>query len=277
MFKSAKFIASALLLLIISFIVFCAPAEKEPSEYAPEGLVAPSDLALETNNESMKLSWRTNRTEDMIISGYNIYISTQPLIDPSNPNRIKKGIEPFNPVTYPGDADPQIKYETYEASGLENGVEYHVAVTTVYPDRIESPPSNIVTATCYPQGTVTIKDRSVGDPDGFSFSKQEYAAYNSLDNDLYFIARDIGNMIGSPDRNDGVLKHTLFAELKMENELTSRHDYKNLNFKDRSFVAEGNVYLLELSDGSRAKIRIKQVDSSAFKKQVIFDYIYFGQ
>ena len=78
MFKPAKYIASALLLLIISLIVFCAPAEKKPSEYAPEGLVAPSDLAVETNNESMELSWRTNRTEDMIIAGYNIYISKQP-------------------------------------------------------------------------------------------------------------------------------------------------------------------------------------------------------
>lgn len=274
MFRLAKYVAPALLLLLLLTIIFCAPARKKP---VPEGIVAPSDLKVETGDRSMTLSWRTNRTEDMIISGYNIYISAEPLADPADNGYLREDIEPFNPVTYPGDADPQISYETYEAAGLMNGVQYYVAVTTVYPGGIESLPSNIVTATCYPQGTVTIKDRSMGDPDGFSFSTREYVQYNSLDNDLYFIARDIGNMLGSPDRNEGVLKHTEFAELKAENSLTNRHDYRNLNYKDRTFVAEGNVYMVRLNDGSTAKIRIKQVDSSAYKKQVTFDYIYFGQ
>jgi hypothetical protein len=264
----------ALILFLLLSIISCAPARKKP---VPEGLIAPSDLQVETGDKSMTLSWRTNRTEDMIISGYNIYISSIPLTEPSNPDRLRDDAEPFNPVPYPGDADPEISYETYEATGLLNGVEYYVAVTTVYPGDIESLPSNVVTATCYPRGTVTIKDRSMGDPDGFSFSLREYVEYNSLDNDLYFIARDIGNMLGSPDRNEGVLKHTEFAELKTESELNNRQDYRNLSYDDRTFVAEGNVYMVKLNDGSKAKIRIRQVDSSAYKKQVTFDYIYFGQ
>lgn len=275
MYKFARIFSSIFTLFVIALLLACAAGKKKPSEYAPGGLVAPTDLKVEANSHSMDLSWKTNRTEDMIIAGYNIYISTQPLTQPEIPNRIKPGIEPFNQTIYPGDEDPQISYESYTATGLENGVPYYVAVTTVYPDKFESGPSNVVMATCYPRGTVTINDRSMGPPDGFSFAQGNSVPYNSLDNDLYFISRDVGNMLGSPDRNDGVLKHTEFAEIPGGATLNDRHDYTNLAFKDRTFVAEGNIYMVKLANGTLAKIRVRQVDSSAFKKQVIFDYIYF--
>lgn len=277
MYKLTRIFSSILTLFVIALLLACAAGRKKPSEYAPEGLIAPSDLKVEAYNHRMELSWKTNRTEGTIISGYNIYISTQPLTLPEIPKQIRPGVEPYNLTVYPGDADPQISYETYTASGLDNGVQYYVAVTTVYPDGMESPPSNVVVATCYPRGTVTINDRSMGPPDGFSFALGESVPYNSLDNDLYFISRDVGNMIGSPDRNEGVLKHTEFAEIPGASALNDRHDYNNLAYKDRTFVAEGNIYMVKLADGSLAKIRVLQVSSSAFKKQVVFDYIYFGQ
>lgn len=273
MYKYARIFSSILILLVIAMLLACAAARKKPSEYA---IAAPTDLKVEAYDHHMDLSWKTNRTEDMIIAGYNIYISTEQLIQPEIPGRIRPGIEPFNQTVYPGDANPQVSYETYTATGLENGVPYYVAVTTVYPDGAESLPSNVVAATCYPRGTVTINDRSMGPPDGFSFELGKSVSYNSLDNDLYFISRDVGNMLGSPDRNEGVLKHTEFAEIPGASTLNDRHDYSNLAYKDRTFVAEGRIYMVKLDDGTLAKIRIRRVDSSAFKKQVVFDYIYFG-
>ncbi len=269
------FLYGALVLILALFIACAGAQKKEESPY--ERGATPTSLKVETGDGSMELSWVTNRMEDMLISGYNIYISRQPIIDPSNPNRIKRGIEPVNDIAYPGDENPEISFETYSATGLQNGVEYHVAVTTVYPDRAESPPSNVVTATPYPRGTVTLQDRMMGgELDGFSFANGDNVEYNSLANDIYFIARDIGNMIGSPDRNDGILRHTEIALIRGESTLNDRKNYKNLDYDEKSFVASEQVYMLRLSDGSMAKIRIRDVDSSQYKKQVVFDYIYFG-
>lgn len=252
---------------MILILLACAAAKKEPSPYAPEGLVIPSNLIVETSNHSMNMSWTTNRTPEMVISGYNIYISENPL-------NSFKDVDPFNLTVYPGDDNPDITTETYTAQNLKNAVTYYVAVTTVTPDREESLPSNIVEIICYPRGSVVLNDRAMGDPHGFNFSGEKYVDYNAIDTDLYFIARDQGNIIGSPDRNEGVLQHTEFAELPGEKVLNDRQDYRNLAFKDRTFVAEGNIYLLKLNNGGYAKIKVKRVDSSQYKKQIVFDYIY---
>ena len=258
-----------LTVMAILILLACAGAKKKPIPF-PEGRQAPSNLIVETANGTMDLSWTTNRSPEVAISGYNIYISQSPFASSLS------NVEPFNLTVYPGDDNPDIAAETYTATGLENGVKYYVAVTTVYPDRTESMPSNIVEAVCYPRGTVMINDRAMGEPHGFSFAKEENVDYNSVDNDLYFIARDVGNMIGSPDRNEGVLKHTEFAELPSERVLNDKHNYSNLSFKDRTYVAEGNIYLLKLSNGGFAKIKVKQVDSSQYKRQIVFDYIYLA-
>lgn len=255
--------------MAILILLACAGAQKKPLPF-PEGREAPSNLIVETANGTMDLSWTTNRTPDVAISGYNIYISRTAFASSLS------NVKPFNQTTYPGDDNPDIAAETFTASDLENGVKYFVAVTTVYPDRTESMPSNIVEAVCYPRGTVVINDRAIGEPHGFSFAQEKYVDYNSIDNDLYFIARDVGNMIGSPDRNEGVLKHTEFAELPSEKVLNDKHDYSNLSFKDKTFVAEGNIYLLKLSGGGFAKIKVKTVDSSQYKRQIVFDYIYLA-
>ncbi|MBD3383227.1 MAG: hypothetical protein GF404_13680 [candidate division Zixibacteria bacterium] len=273
MFKYVKYIVlfSACVLLLS-----CAGAKKEVDKYPPESKVGPSELKVRSDNRTLFLSWRTNRTEDMLISGYNIYISTQPLLSPGDPERIKPGIEPVNDIPYPGDEDPQISYETYEARDLQNWQTYHVAVTTVFPDMTESSPSNVVEASCYPRGTVTLKDRMMEDMDGYSFELGEHVAYNALENDLYFVARDVGNILGSPDRNDGVLKHTRFAHIPAENELNTSRDYSNLSYDNKTFVAEGQVYMLRLSDGTYVKLRVRNLVSTDFIKQVTFDYIYLG-
>jgi len=263
--------------LIIFFILACAGAKREgPGETPLETLRHPSDLRVETGDRSLKLTWVTNRLPADIISGYNIYIAESPILAGRSP-RLAEGVVPFNNLPYPGDDDPETRFETFSALGLENGRKYYVAVTTVYPGQVESVASNVVEVTCYPVGTVTLKDRSMGDQHGFCFDERKYVDYNSFENDLYFIARDNGNQLGSPDRNEGVLRHTLFAEIPLRGELDDRIDFSGLRFVDRSFVAEGKIYLLKLHDNSLVKIKIRRVDSSAFKKQIVFDYLFLGK
>jgi hypothetical protein len=258
------------------FLLACAPAKKEVEKYPSEDKVSPSELQVKSDDQTLYLNWRTNRTESTLISGYNIYISEVPLSDPQDSSRIKPAILPVNSMPYPGDEDPETSYETYEAKDLQNFKTYHVAVTTVFPDRTESAPSNVVEAACYPRGTVTLKDRLMGDMHGWSFKDEEYVAYNALDNDVYFVARDIGNLLGSPDRNEGILKHTEFALIPGETQLDTRRDYTNLTYRDKTFVAEGQVYMLRLSDNTYVKLRVRNLVSTEFIKQVTFDYIYLG-
>jgi len=276
-FRTKNDLLLVLTVFIATVIISCAPREREPYRYAPEGVVAPDNLNVEVGDKTMDLIWDTNRAPDMMISGYNIYISKVPPVEGTAPAIIKPGIKPHNPMPYPGDNNPEIEFETYAATNLENGIKYYVAVTTVFPDGTESLSSNVVEVACYPRGTVTLTDRSLEGDHGFSFKLKQYVPYNSLDNDLYFISRDIGNMIGSPDRNDGVLRHTLFAELGRTQLLNDRLDYNNLAFKDRAFVAEGMAYLLKLDYGDYAKILVRRVSSAPYLKQIVFDYIYFEQ
>jgi len=272
-FKPNRNAIFILLILSVSIILSCAGAKKRPSEVIPEGLVAPSNLNGDPNDKKVDLKWDTNRGENMMISGYNIYISEKQLPQAGYPTK-DMGIKPFNQVPYPGDDDPELSFETFTANGLKNGVKYYAAITTVYPDQTESMFSNIIEMLCYPRGLITIKDRSIGDKHGYSFGSRTYVDYNDIENDLYFIARDAGNIVGSPDRNEGALKHTQFAKLGRK-PLDNRLDYRNLNYKDKTFIAEGNSYLLKLENGSFVKIHVKRVDSSQYLKQVTFEYIYF--
>jgi hypothetical protein len=272
-FRENKIAVYILLILLLSIILSCAGAKRVPSDIPPEGLAAPSNLSADPNDQRVDLKWYTNRTGDMMISGYNIYISEVPLPEAGFPSK-DSGLDPFNQIPYPGDADPETLFETFTANELTNGVRYYIAITTVYPDRTESMFSNVEEIFCYPRGILTLKDRSIGDMHGFSFDKLKHVDYNDIENDLYFVARDAGNIIGSPDRNEGVLKHTEFAGLGRK-PLNNSLNYKNLNFKDKTFIAEDNVYLIKLEDGSFVKILVKRVDSSQYLKQITFEYIYF--
>jgi hypothetical protein len=276
-FKVKNDFLTIFFILIAVMIITCAPAKKDVSRYAPTGVVGPGNLNVEANSRSLDLIWDTNRGEDMLISGYNIYISPKPITFDDFPDRLRTDVKPYNQTPYPGDDNPEIATETFTASDLDNGVKYYVAVTTVFPDQSESPPSNVIEITCYPRGTVTLNDRGAGGDNGFAFKLQKYVPYNDIENDIYFIARDMGNQLGSPDRNEGVLKHTLLAELGRGKPLNDRVDYNNLSFKDRAFVAEGTTYLLKLEDGSFAKILVRSVISSEHLKRIVFDYLYLGQ
>jgi len=272
-YRIIKFLS---LILFLCLLIACAAGKKPALEEIP-GKPAPSNLIVESGNQKLNLIWNTNRSESTIISGYNIYILEEPINEDNRPHRVKSDINPVNNLPYPGDENPEITFETYTAENLLNSVKYYVGVTTIFADKSESALSNVVKITCYPRGIVTIKDRMMGAMHGFSFGLDNYVDYNDITNDLYFVARDAGNIMGSPDRNEGVLKHTEFASLGRLKKLDDSRNFKNLAFKNRIFVAEGNGYVLRLEDGSMAKILVKQVDSSTYKKQVVFEYIYLGQ
>ncbi len=157
-----------LLCVTILFWINCAP--KRVVEEAPSGCV-PHDVRVDVNDGSMIVSFK--ETCEVLKSGYNIYISRQPLADDYPGQTLPASVVPHNHPVFPGDTNPDDGIEQYEAKGLENGVPYFVSVRTVFPDRTLSKPSQELVTVCGPRGEMELAIRYTSDNDGFSFAHNE--------------------------------------------------------------------------------------------------------
>ena len=211
--------------------------------------VYPAGLSVEVNDASMTLSWK--KMGKGPISGYNIYISREPLVAKYPDTTIASTVETYNVTPFPGDTNPEDEIEYFDATKLDNGVKYFVSVRVVYPDRSVSKPSNEVIAVCGPRGEIELAIRFNGEHDGFSFEENQYVNADGISNDLYFFSKDGVDYLASPKRLDGFI-----------------------NVDDQVFVGVGNWVLLKCASGSYALVKVLGFSGAGADRLVRLSYAY---
>lgn len=207
----------ACVIVTAGMIAGCGPQPPSGEEFARRAeKCAPTDVSAEVDAGTAVVSFRVDCPVN--ISGYNIYISTIPLVEEYPGTAMPGSVEPWNHPVFPGDTNPEDGIEVYEAEGLENGVRYYVHTRTVFPDQTLSRPSEEIAIVPGPRGTIELATRYSSEQDGFSFAKNEYVRADDLANDMYFYSADGRDYLASPDRL-GFLRTTKFRVLPFEGEL----------------------------------------------------------
>ena len=230
---------------------------------------APTDLTARAFHKRINLSWKTNRDDSTIISGYNIYVwCERDSADTTNGGFRKVNVEP-----YPGDLDPDIARESFPLEDLENGVIYRAYVTTLFPGGIESKPTNIVESIPRPEGRFTLSESFKGNQSGYSLKKMRSSPTDDLDNDIYLATIDGALYVASPRRIDNVLRETKFFGLGIYAPLDEVQPTGLATKSDNALrVYSGQVIALQDQDSCYALLRFDDVDVKG--KTVKISYIY---
>ncbi len=190
------------ILLLVLWLTSCGPKPESPSpiERPPAAVgVAPSHLTVKAASQSAELRWQTNQPENRILNGYNVYMA-----------REDGEFEKFTASPYPGDLDPDYVTESFQATGLDNGVRYRFRVSTVYPNAVELFCSDTVEIIPRPQGRIRLKSSFSGVDAGFSFAQLQSVPTDDLANDIYLAIINNQAHLASPQRIDVVLRQTRF-------------------------------------------------------------------
>ena len=234
----------------------------------------PFDVSVEVDNELAVVEFKSDC--EQLISGYNIYVSRQPLAEQYPGATLPDGIEPHNHPVFPGDTDTDDEVETYEAEGLENGVRYHVHVRTVFPGGELSAPSREVAIVPGPRGEITLAVRYESEQDGFSFARDEYVRADNVDNDLYFYTREGNDFLASPSRL-GFLRSTKFRVLPFGgtlDEVTSQLAGQPVPDQERVMVENGDWVQILTEDGTFALVQVREISGSGDSRSVRMFYAY---
>lgn len=260
------------LMIIAGLVIQCGPPPSK--DEAIHKQCAPGKLTAKPNDGSLFLKWETPCSENVVVSGYNIYFERESLNKYQN-KKLPGHIKSFNSAPYPGDADPETSFETIEIGGLENGVEYFVSVRTVYSDGHISSASNEVPIICRPEGEFELAYRYKADNDGFSFSEGVTARADSDENDLYFYGKDGVNFLASPHRLNGFIRKSQFYSLG-PTENIYQYPELELDFSpvDRIPINIGESYIVLTADGNYAKLRIEDITGENKERIVKIKYIY---
>jgi hypothetical protein len=204
--------------LIVVFIAGCGPKpqiETITPITLPE-IPKPYNLTADVNSGKATLYWSVDRTPNLPISGYRIYLTnnTRP-IDTSawigNP-----GI-PYNNDLYPGDTDGDITHESYNLDNLENGKFYYAMIRTVGFDNRESALSNLVSFRPLARGEFAISTNHLGDNGGFNFETETQVPGKDRRSDLYLYSNGNKTGLSSPSRLSAGLRKTTFSANGQEN------------------------------------------------------------
>jgi hypothetical protein len=236
---------------------------------------APANLEVKSNDQTLFLKWDTNCPKESLLSGYYIYLEDKPIYAAYHNLAPPRGIKPLNHDPYPGDTDPEDRWETMEINNLDNGIEYYVSIRALYPDRTVSVSSNEVIVMCRPEGTFELAFRYSDLNDGHSFADDATVRADGETNDLYFYHKDGFDFIASPHRLNGFLRKSFFYSLgKTEN--IYQYPKLDLDFQpvEKMPVHEGESYLIETADNNFAKVRIENITGEGKKRRMKINYIY---
>jgi len=252
---------TALLLLCIALMQGCASTAPEVEQGAkgPD----PSNLIAAPRSGALDLRWDTNRNESDLISGYNIYVAMA-----------DGDFEPQNSQPYPGDNNAAINFETYALEGLQNGEIYRVYVTTVFPGKLESQPTNTIEKIPRPEGRTLLAESFSGSNEGFSFARDEHVLTDDIDNDIYLAVINGRVNLASPNRVDYVLRTTKFFPLGKATSIDSVQITETPSDPVRLVaVAEGDAVLFQDAGDSYGLIFVRSIKGGD-KRVIEFDYIY---
>lgn len=251
----------------------CAPKKES---WESRGECYPYDARVEVNDRQMTVIWKKRCSR--LMSGYNIYISTEPLVSRYPGTELPASVKPFNPTPFPGDTNPEDNLEHFEATGLKNGVKYYVSVRVVNPDRTLSKPTNEVVAVCGPRGEMELSVRYKSEHDGFSFEKNEYVRADNLENDLYFFSKNGTDYLSSPNRLDGFLRKNKFHVLPFKGTFEEIKEqfarYDTPPTQERVAIKPGDWVHMVTPEGTNALLYVKKIEGEGEKRQVRLFYAY---
>jgi len=264
------FIAVALVTVIA---VGCGPPGKALKTNPTH--CAPTNLTVKPNDRQLFIKWDTECPDSTLLSGYYIYLSEKPTYEKHGMGRPPRSLKAFNEAVYPGDTDPESRYETINIENLENGVEYYVSIRTVYADQSVSVSSNEIGVLCRPEGTFDLAFRYSELNDGFSFASGTVVRADGDNNDLYFYSQDDFDFIASPNRLNGFLKKSEFYSLGKSKNI---YQYPELDIDippvEKMPVREGESYLVKTAGGNFTKIRIEKISGEGKSRVLTISYIY---
>lgn len=257
--------------VICSLLLSCGP----PGQ-SDEGGADCIPLGVETvvNREVMTVSWIPNCSR--INSGFNIYISQQPLAATYPGTEVPDEIRPYNKQPFPGDTDPSDGREHFEAVGLTDGLPYYVSVRIVYPDGTVSKPSEEIMAVCGARGEIELSLRFKSKKDGFSFGRNDYVRADGVDNDLYFFSRDGEDFLASPTRLGGFLRATKLAILPFRGELEDIGPTLEASSptSDRVEIGVGDWLHLLTDNGGEAILKVKSFAGQGDQRRIHLQYAF---
>lgn len=258
--------------MALLLLTSCGPPKPSDEQAVPCHVY---DLSVESTGGGLTVGWKIDCSR--LISGYNIYIA--PTSVESFGDTATLTSEPHNDAVYPGDTDPDDPVVHYEASGLDDGVLYRVAVRVVYSDRTLSSPSKPILARSGPRGEFELMARYSGERDGFSFALDQHVRADDLNNDLYFYSKNGAHYLDSPSRLDGFLR----ANLLMLQPKTwtideyihrgNRHGEKPT--EDRLRIREGDLVWMTTTEGNQAQIRVLKINGGERGGTVRLEYAYW--
>ena len=269
-----KHFLSIIPIAILLVLGGCKGSPKPPAETATACSI--DNLRVDVNNKTMTVSWTDNCGR--LISGYNIYISEDPLVATYPDASIPESIEPHNTTPYPGDTDPSDPRVFYEAERLENGVKYYVSVRVVYGDQSLSEPSEEVVAVCAPRGQVELGVRYSDNADGFSFVDGNYVDADATTNDIYFYSANGEDFLASPIRL-GFLKDNKLRKLSYAGDIdevaagvTTDTEYPT---NDKVQVEAGDWVWVYMPDRTTALVQVRQFNGQGKDRTVSLYFAYF--
>lgn len=263
------------IILILALILNCGPSGGGAGkETASSKVCAPENLTVKPNDHTLSLRWDSECPDDVILAGYNIYLSDFSLAEFAG-KKLPDSIKPFNSAPYPGDTDPEDAFETMEIGNLENGIPFYVSIRTVYPDYTESSASNEVLAYCRPEGEFVLDLRYSDDDDGFDFSEGKHVRADAGDNDIYFYRAGSTDFIASPHRLNGYNRTSYFYSLGKTKDIY-QYPELDLDFEpvNKMPIREGESYLIKTADNNFAKVRVEKLFGMDRDRKIKLTYIF---
>ncbi len=265
--------ALAALALIAVVLTGCPPKQPPTSETAAS--CVPYDVQADANDGLIVVSFRSDCKA--LITGYNIYLSREPLAAKYPGPELPATIKPYNQPVFPGDTDPSDHVEHYEAEGVENGVKYYISVRTVFADRSLSKPSEEIMAVAGPRGQMELAPRYKSDQDGWSFANNDYVRADAIDNDMYFYVKDNQYFLASPDRL-GFLRKTLFRVLPYKggiDEVGAKMTAKDpLPSEDRVAVKKDDWIEVMTADKTFALVKVLGISGKGDDSRLQLFYVW---
>ncbi|HEX2897159.1 MAG TPA: hypothetical protein VHP63_03820 [candidate division Zixibacteria bacterium] len=164
----------------------------------------PYDLSVSVDSGQMTLKWKKECGQPT--SGYNIYISTEPLAPKYGMKQIPTKMPTFNQEIFPGDTNPDDSVEIFEAAGLSDGVKYYVSVRIILPNGVQSKSTREIETVCGPSGEIELSARFKSEQDGFSFSQEKFVRADNDLNDIYYFHSEGVDYLASPIKLNGFLR-----------------------------------------------------------------------
>ncbi len=273
-YRLHKVSATALLLLLAMVLISCGPKPATPPpspaiSRPAQTYVAPTELTVRPFSKRINVAWKTNRAENTIISGYNIYLwNEKDASDTTN-----GGFRRINSEPYPGDTAADIARESYPLEGVDNGVNYRVYVTTVYSDGMESVRSNVAEAIPRPEGSFALTESFKGNESGFSLRKIKSVPTDDLDNDIYLASINGALWVASPQRINVVLRQSRFYSLSEYSSLEVTSPTSLGGKPDNALpISNHLMFVLQDQDKCYALLRIDSVDPKEKIAKISFIY-----